>query len=179
MKKVLVVIGSVREGRRADTILKLVTTELEKRPQLEVSIADFKDIQLPFYNHPKLPGDADFSTDNEHVLRWYELLEQSDGFIFLTPEYNHTTSAVLKNAIDWAYHQWSGKPVAFVGWGSVGGSRSVEHLLQIVPRVGLVAIHRPVLIIPSRDLDENGQPLSPATVSAINGTLDKLEEALA
>lgn len=178
MKKVLVVVGSVREGRTADKILKLVTRELEKRPDLEVKIADLKDIVLPFYNHSKLPGDPDFSTDNEQVLHWYQLLEQSEGFIFLTPEYNHTTSAVLKNAIDWAYHQWSGKPVAFVGWGSVGGSRSVEHLIQIVPRVGLEAIHRPVLITPRRDLDENGEPLSPATADAINGTLDKLEEAL-
>ena len=74
------------------------------------------------------------------------LIDQADGFVFVTPEYNHSVSAALKNAIDYLAKEWANKPAGFVSYGGNGGSRAVEHL-------------RPILVLPeTQPAGENGQP---------------------
>ena len=87
----------------------------------------------------------------DHTKAWAEKIAAYDGFVFVTPEYNHSTSGVLKNAIDYLYAEWNNKAAAFVCYGSLGGARAIEHLraicaeLQIAaraPAAVLLAVHR-------------------------------------
>jgi len=104
---------------------------------------------MPFFDQPlppAMPGRPPY--ENEVVKKWTAEIAQSDGFIFVTPEYNYGPSAVLKNALDWVYPEWNRKAAAFVSYGSAMGARGVQHLrmtaieLQLAPV--LSSVHIPV-----------------------------------
>src|SRR6202035_1119728 len=108
-----------------------------------------RDFPIPFFAQPAppaMPGRPAY--ENEVVQRWTAAIAQSDGFVFVTPEYNYGPSAVLKNAIDWVYPEWNRKAAAFVSYGSAGGARSVQQLrltaieLQLAPV--RASVHIPV-----------------------------------
>lgn len=107
---------------------------------------------MPFFDAPvppAMPGRPAY--EDEVVKRWTEAIAASDGFIIVSPEYNHGPSAVLKNAIDWVYPEWSRKAVTFVGYGSVGGARAIEQLREIAVEMQLApirsAVHVPAAAI--------------------------------
>ena len=102
---------------------------------------------MPFFDQPvtpATPGRPAF--EHEVVQRWTAAIAQSDGFVFVTPEYNYGPAAVLKNAIDWVYPEWKRKAVCFVSYGSAGGTRSVQQLRQNVIELQLAPIHSSVHI---------------------------------
>jgi len=84
---------------------------------------------------------------NEVPRRWQAKLAEFDAFIVTAAEYNHGPTAVLKNALDYAYAEWSNKPVAFVGYGGVGGSRAVEQLRLNVIELQMAPIRSAVHIL--------------------------------
>jgi NAD(P)H-dependent FMN reductase len=178
MKKIMVVIGSARQGRAADKIVQLVSNELAKHPDLKVDIADLKEVGLPFYDHPLPPSMPGFEYQTPETKQWGERVAANDGFIFLTPEYNHSTSAILKNAIDWVYTGWNNKPVAFVSWGVDSGVRAVEHLRQIVqwPMLTplLTATHIPLFTA----FDKDGKLVDNSVSVKLARTVDELEKSL-
>lgn len=136
--KIGIIVGSVREGRTADKILSWLKPIVDARTDLDFEIIDLKDYPLPFFDETIPPG-YNPTPKNEMAQKWQAKLAEQDGFIFLVAEYNRGPTAVLKNAIDWAYTQWNRKAAAYVGYGSVGGARAVEQLrtnsveLQMVP----------------------------------------------
>ena len=67
-----------------------------------------------------------------HTFPWAEKIAEFDGYVFVTPEYNHSTSGALKNAIDYLYKEWNNKAAGFVSYGTAGGTRAVEHLRLIM-----------------------------------------------
>jgi len=102
---------------------------------------------MPFFDPavpPSRPGRAPY--ENEVVQRWTDAIAASDGFVFVTPEYNYGPSAVLKNAIDWVYPEWNRKAAAFVGYGGAMGARSVQQLRQVMTELQIAPIRSSVHI---------------------------------
>ncbi len=126
-----VIAGSTREGRFSDQAALWIKDELMKQEGVVAEVLDLRDYDMPFFNHAVSPSFKSEPYMHEAVARFTNKIGEADGFVMVTPEYNHSTSAVLKNAIDWVYQEWNKKPVAFVSYGSVGGARAVEHLRLI------------------------------------------------
>ena len=135
-----VIVGSIRQGRFGEKPAKWIFQQVQKRDGVEARLLDLRDFPMPFFDHPMppgMPGRAPY--ENEVVKRWTNEIAQSDGFIFVTPEYNYGPPAVLKNALDWVYQEWNRKVAAFVSYGGTGGIRSVQQLrltaieLQLTP----------------------------------------------
>ena len=134
-----VIVGSTREARFSDKAAAWITGEIRKQKELEVEVLDLRDYDMPFYNEPVSPSYKQEPFKNEAVARFTKKIAEGDAFVIVTPEYNHGTSGILKNALDWVYPEWNNKPVAFMSYGSVGGARAVEQLrlnaieLQMAP----------------------------------------------
>ena len=134
-----VIAGSTREGRFSDKAAVWIAEEISKQEGVAVEVLDLRDYDMPFFNEPMSPSFKQEPYKNEAVARFTKKIEEGDAFVIVTPEYNHGTSGVLKNALDWVYQEWNNKPVAFVSYGSVGGARAVEQLrlnaieLQMAP----------------------------------------------
>jgi NAD(P)H-dependent FMN reductase len=108
-------------------------------------VVDLADIALPLLDEPKPPAMGDYA--NEHTKAWSKIVDETDGYVFITPEYNHSTSAVLKNAIDFVAHEWNHKPVGFVGYGAeAGGARAIEHLRGVVAWLKMYSMGDQVII---------------------------------
>lgn len=136
---VKVIAGSTREGRFSDKAALWIAKELEKQKGVAPEVLDLRDYDMPFFNEPTSPAYKQEPYKNEAVARFTAKIAEGDAFVLVTPEYNHGTSGVLKNALDWVYQEWNNKPVAFVSYGGVGGARAVEQLrlnaieLQMAP----------------------------------------------
>ncbi len=134
-----VIAGSTREGRFSDKAAAWIAEEIKKQEGVKVEVLDLRDYDMPFFNEPMSPSFKQEPYKNEAVARFTKKIEEGDAFVIVTPEYNHGTSGVLKNALDWVYPEWNNKSVAFVSYGSVGGARAVEQLrlnaieLQMAP----------------------------------------------
>lgn len=149
MTVISVIIGSVRQGRFAEKPARWILDHLKQRAGIDARLLDLNDYPMPFFDAPippAMPGRPAY--EHEVVKRWTRAIAQSDGFVIVSPEYNHGPSAVLKNAIDWVYPEWNRKAVTFVGWGSVGGARAIEQLREIAVEMQLApirsAVHIPV-----------------------------------
>ncbi|MEK7661986.1 MAG: NAD(P)H-dependent oxidoreductase [Patescibacteria group bacterium] len=136
---VKVIVGSTREGRWSDKAAAWIAGEIKKEEGVAVEVLDLRDYDMPFFNEPVSPSYKQEPYKNEAVARFTAKIAEGDAYVVVTPEYNHGTSGVLKNALDWVYQEWNNKAVAFVSYGSVGGARAVEQLrltaieLQMAP----------------------------------------------
>jgi NAD(P)H-dependent FMN reductase len=134
MKKVLVVIGSARQGRSADGVAKLVSSELTAM-NVEPVMADLKEINLPFFDDSNTPSSENYIPSSQNAQKWTQMVADADGIIFLTPEYNHGTSAIIKNAIDWVYAPFENKPVSLIGYGWGGAPFAIASLTETLNHV--------------------------------------------
>jgi len=147
MTIISVIVGSIREGRFSEKPAKWILQHLRKRESIDARLLDLRDFPMPFFDQaatPATPGRAPYK--NEVVKRWTAAIAQSDGFVFVTPEYNYGTSAVLKNAIDWVYPEWNRKAAGFVSYGSAMGVRAVQQLRESAIEVQLAPIRSSVHI---------------------------------
>lgn len=134
-----VIAGSTREGRFSDKAAAWIADEIKKQEEVVIEVLDLRDYEMPFFNEPVSPSFKQEPYKNEAVARFTKKIAEGDAFVIVTPEYNHGTSGVLKNSLDWVYQEWNNKPVAFVSYGSAGGARAVEQLrlnaieLQMAP----------------------------------------------
>src|SRR5438309_6923791 len=144
-----VIIGSTRQGRFSEKPAQWIVQELRKREVMEARLLDLSHFPMPCFDQPMppaMPGRPAY--EHDVVKNWTAQIAASAAFIFVTPEYNYGTSAVLKNAIDWVYPEWNRKADAFVSYGSAMGVRSVQQLretaieLQMAPTRS--SIHIPV-----------------------------------
>jgi NAD(P)H-dependent FMN reductase len=124
--KIAVILGSTRPGRNGKAVADWVVQKASVRSDAQYELVDLVEHPLPHVDEPMLPILAQYA--NEHTKAWAEKVGSYDGFIFVTPEYNHSISGVLKNAIDYLYAEWNNKSAAFVSYGSVGGARAIEQL---------------------------------------------------
>jgi NAD(P)H-dependent FMN reductase len=142
MAKIKVIIGSTRQGRFGDQPAKWIA-EKAKIKGLDVEILDLRDYPLPFFDEAMSPTAAaakDGAYPYPVSAKWTAKIAEADGFIMIAAEYNHGYTAVLKNAIDYVSPEWNKKPVAFVGYGSVGGARAIEQLRQVVIELQMTPI---------------------------------------
>src|SRR6202167_1326615 len=147
MTIISVIVGSTREGRFSEKPAKWILQHLKKRENVEARLLDLRDFPMPFFDQsatPGMPGRAPYK--NEIVHKWTAEIARSDGFVFVTPEYNYGTSAVLKNAIDWVYPEWNRKAAGFVSYGSAMGARAVQQLRESAIEVQLAPIRSSVHI---------------------------------
>jgi NAD(P)H-dependent FMN reductase len=138
MAHVMIVVGSVRPGRIGLPIAEWVRSRAEDAGH-EVDFVDLKELALPFLDEPSHPIKRDYQ--HAHTRAWSARVDAADALIFVTPEYNHSYSPALKNAIDYLYAEWQAKPVGFVSYGGMsGGSRGVTALEPVLSSVGAVKI---------------------------------------
>jgi NAD(P)H-dependent FMN reductase len=128
--RVGIIIGTTREGRFGDKPARWIENLADRHGRLQPEIVDLRDYRIPFFDQPGSP--AWVGTHHDEGKRWERKMGELDGYIFVTAEYNHGPSAVLKNALDHAYNVYNKKPAAFVGYGMLGAARSIQQLRQIL-----------------------------------------------
>lgn len=135
--KIGVIVGSTRATRFADKPTEWIANIAKARGDFDVEVVDLRDYPMPFFDEAASSLWA--RSKNEVALRWQKKVAEFDGFIVIAAEYNRGPTAVLKNALDYAYTEWNRKPITFVGYGGVGGARAIEQLrlhaveLQMAP----------------------------------------------
>ncbi|GAA2245560.1 hypothetical protein GCM10010401_18730 [Rarobacter faecitabidus] len=169
MTKLMIVVGSVRPGRIGLPIAQWVRDQAESDGRFEVDFADLGEIGLPFMDEPKHPRLRQYT--HQHTIDWSRRVEAADAFVFVTPEYNHSYSPALKNALDFLFVEWSRKPVAFVAYGGVsGGTRGLMAMAPVIEALGLVRAQTNVEIHGAGSLVKDG---AFAADERLAGTLGK------
>src|SRR5690349_6365152 len=156
---IAIVVGSTRPGRLGADVADWVARQAKERTVADYEVLDEAEFDLDLLNEPTVPGAANREYDNEKTRRWSRTVDVFDGFVFVTPEYNHTVPAALKNAFDVLNPEWGHKLVAFVGYGADGAVLAVEHWRTIVANARMVAVRAQVALSLFHDMDDEG--LSP------------------
>jgi NAD(P)H-dependent FMN reductase len=125
-----IIVGSVREGRRAKPVADWVYKQATSRTDCSVELVDLKDWGLPLFSFGRPPILGEY--ENELQQRWAQKVAQGDGYLFVSPEYNHGYTPALKNALDYLYAEWVRKPASFVTYGGVSGARGIEQLRLVL-----------------------------------------------
>jgi NAD(P)H-dependent FMN reductase len=144
MLRVGIIVGSTRPGRKAAAVAKWAYDILKIRKDAEFEIIDIEDYKLPLLDEPVPPSMHQYSKG--HTKTWSAKIDSFDAYIFVTPEYNHSVSAALKNAIDFLFHEWNNKAAGFVGYGSAGGVRAVECLRLVMGEIKVADVRAQVLL---------------------------------
>lgn len=144
--KIQIIIGSTRKGRFGEKPARYAFDELGKKEGVEAEVVDLRDWPLPFFDEASSPMRLAGNYESDLAKKWAAKIGEADGYIMTAAEYNHGYTAVLKNAIDWVYREWNDKPVGFIGYGSVGGSRAIEQLRQVVIQLKMRPISNAVHI---------------------------------
>ncbi len=144
MLKIAIIIGSTRPGRNGAAVAHWVHELAGKRGDAEFELVDLQDFQLPHLDEPMPPAMGHYS--QPHTQAWARTIDSFDGFVFVTPEYNHSTSGALKNAIDFLYQEWTNKAAGFVSYGSAGGTRAVEHLRLVMGELQVADVRSQVAL---------------------------------
>lgn len=138
MTRIAVIIGSTRQGRQSDRLAKWAAKEVGQKA--EVDVLDLRDYPLPFFDEAISPRYNPDRKPVPEVKKWLDRVGEFDAYVLVTPEYNRSTSAVLKNALDHVDFQMDKKPVALVAHGSTGGAQAVANLRMALPGVGAISI---------------------------------------
>lgn len=179
MTKIEVVVGSTRQGRFSERVAAWVFEYLNAHGRFDVELVDLRDYPLPFFDHPP-PARTLRDYPSEDVARLGRKLDEADGFVVLTAEYNHGYPAVLKNAMDHTFVEWRRKPIAFVGWGNVGGARAIEQLRQVAVEFEMAPLRHAVHILPDilRTARESHDPLDTSVFAPLEPRLKMLADDL-
>jgi NAD(P)H-dependent FMN reductase len=173
MTKIGIILGSTRPGRNGEGVANWVLDVAARRTDAEFELVDLLDYKLPHLDEAMPPAYGQYS--QPHTIEWASKIASFDGFVMVTPEYNHSTSGALKNAIDFLFAEWNNKAVGFVGYGSVGGARAVEHLRLIAGELMMADVRAQVTLSLVNDF-ENFSKLVPSErqEQALNAMLDQL-----
>ncbi|MGO4261173.1 NADPH-dependent FMN reductase [Lysobacter sp. TAB13] len=145
MPRIALIIGSTRPNRFADVPAAWVQAGAQARG-LKLDTLDLRDHPLPLFEEPVPPSFTGGVYQNPAADAWRRRIGEYDGYILTAAEYNHGPTAVLKNALDSAFVEWADKPVTFVGYGGVGGSRAIEQLRQHAIELKMAPIRNAVHI---------------------------------
>lgn len=154
-EKIGVILGSVREGRAGEQIARWVLQQAQARGTLDYTLLDLAEFDVPHLAAATPPGAAQKQYGDEAVTRWSQAVDECDGFIFVTPEYNHSVPGTMKNAFDSLGPEWMRKPVAFVGYGFDSAIRAVEHWRVIVANFSMFDVRNQVSLSLIDDMEDN------------------------
>jgi NAD(P)H-dependent FMN reductase len=173
MTRIGIILGSTRPNRNGEQVAKWVYDIASRRDDAEFELVDLRDYPLPHLDEPLPPSMGQYQ--NEHTKQWAEKIASFDGFVIVTPEYNHSTSGVLKNAIDYLYAEWNNKAVGFVSYGGVGGARAAEHLRLVAGELQMADVRQQVALSLLTEF-ENFSVFKPSdyNVAALNTLFDQV-----
>jgi NAD(P)H-dependent FMN reductase len=173
MLRIGVILGSTRPGRLGEQVADWVMEHVEDRKDAQYGLIDLIDHPLPHLDEPVPPSMGRYKHD--HTRQWAEVIDGFDGFVVVTPEYNHSIPGVLKNAFDYLYAEWNDKAIGFVSYGSAGGVRAVEHLRLIAGELQLADV-RVAVSLPFASEFEDHKTFAPSegAASALDAMLAQL-----
>src|ERR1700726_2825603 len=144
MPRIGIILGSTRPNRNGEQVAKWVLELASQRDDAEFELVALRDYPLPPLDEPMPPSIGQYA--NDHTKEWAKKIASFDGFVMVTPEYNHSTSGVLKNAIDFLFAEWNNKAVGFVSYGAVGGARAAEHLRLVAAELKMADVRQQVTL---------------------------------
>lgn len=178
--KIQIIVGSTRQGRATPRVAKWVSKIADQTlGVVNIEMVDLADYNLPLFDEPLPPLANQDRKPVDIAKKWLDKLAEADGYIFVTPEYNHGMPASLKNAVDYVDTQLRRKPVMIVSHGVVGGARSSEQLAQVLrSNVGAVPIPESITIVGmvgfSNLISEEGEALEGVVKNAEGALGDAL-----
>lgn len=177
--KVQVIVGSVRENRVTDKAAKWVASEAAKLTDVQAEVVDLIDYPMPLFNEGVSPRYNPDRKPVPEVKKWLDKMAEADAYVFVTAEYNRSTTPVIKNAIDYLGYELEKKPVLLVGHGSTGGAQAIGNLREIFPGVGAVTIAKAVYLNdrPGEVMDDEGK-LNEEVANRAYGPQNMLQAAL-
>ncbi|MEV0719900.1 NAD(P)H-dependent oxidoreductase [Asanoa sp. NPDC050611] len=173
MINVAVVLASTRPGRKGKPVADWVLKHATQRRDAHFELVDLAEVNLPHLDEPVPPAAGRYVHD--HTKSWAATVAGYDGFVFVTPEYNHSYPGVLKNALDRVYAEWNNKAAAFVSYGVDGGVRAVEALRPVMASLRLADVGSQVALSMFHDFTEFTE-FTPGEhqATSLTGTLDQL-----
>jgi len=180
--RLMIIVGSVRPGRIGLPIARWVESVARERDGVDIDFVDLAELALPFMDEPQHPRLQNYT--HSHTLAWSERVAAADAVLLVTPEYNHSYSPALKNALDYLHREWWRKPVAFVSYGGVSaGTRAVVALTVVTSGLGMVRTGAAVEInFPAQQLQDGVFVPNEKESTILGHVLDELgplSEALA
>ncbi len=171
--RIAIIIGSTRPGRNGEAVAKWVHEIAQKRSDAGFELVDIKDYNLPLLDEPVPSIMGQYS--KPHTKAWAAKIGSFDGYVFVTPEYNHGISGALKNAIDFLFREWNDKAAGFVSYGGAGGARAVEQLRLVLAEVHIATVRNQVLLSMFTDF-ENYSVFKPAShhEKSVNAVFDQV-----
>ncbi|WP_431278185.1 NADPH-dependent FMN reductase [Leifsonia poae] len=173
MTKIAIIIGSTRPGRNGESVARWVLEHAEQRTGVEYELVDLKDWELPHLDEPMPAAMGQYV--GEHTKAWAAKVGEFDGYLFVTPEYNHSTSGVLKNAIDYVGAEWNNKAAGFVSYGVFGGARAVEHLRLVLSTLQVATVTAQVGLSLAHDFENWALKATPQQAAALTPLFEQLE----
>ncbi|GAA2599741.1 NAD(P)H-dependent oxidoreductase [Dactylosporangium fulvum] len=173
MARIGIIIGSTRPGRRGPAVGRWVhQVAVTDRPAVTFEILDLADFGLPLLDEPCPAAMGQYRYPHTHA--WANAVARCDGFVFVTPEYNHSTSAAMKNAIDYLFAEWHDKAAGFVSYGVTGGWRATEALRLILAEVRVAGVRTAVGLSLFTDFSASGLTPAPHQRATLQTMLDEL-----
>jgi NAD(P)H-dependent FMN reductase len=142
--RIAIILGSTRPGRRGAAVAEWVLSQASRRSDATFELVDLADYNLPLFDEPFPPAMGKYT--KPHTQLWADKIASFDAFVFVTPEYNRSTTGALKNAIDFLKNEWRNKTAGFVGYGSLGAARAIEHLRQIMGELEVANVRAQVTL---------------------------------
>jgi NAD(P)H-dependent FMN reductase len=170
-----VIIGSTRPGRAGLTIAQWFVGRAEVHGGFDVRVVDLAELNLPFFDEPNHPRLRQYL--HQHTKDWSAIVDASDAFVIVTPEYNYGLTAPVKNALDYLNQEWKDKPIGFVSYGGIAaGTRAVQQLKQVVTTLKMLPVFESVNIpFHTQFIDEEGVvQANDIMLQAASGMLDEL-----
>ena len=152
MIKIGIILGSTRPGRNNEAVANWTFEHAKAHGGAEYELVDIASFNLPLLDEPVPPIMGQYT--KPHTKAWAQKIASLDSFVFVTPEYNHSVSGALKNAIDYLYAEWNNKAAGFVSYGSAGGARAVEHLRGIAGEVQIADVRQQVMFSMTDDFEQ-------------------------
>jgi len=176
MTKIAIVLGSTRPGRRGAAVARWVLEQAVTRGAADYELVDLADVPLPNLDEPMSPTLGVYQ--HEHTRSWAAKVAEFDGYVFVTPEYNHSIPGVLKNALDFVYGEWNDKAAGIVsyGGGDPGGARAAEQLRLILGELQIADVSEQVALSFRTDFEDSSS-FTPGSWQprALSKMLDQVE----
>lgn len=176
--KLAVVLGTIRSGRQTAKQANWVANTAAEMEDVEVEIVDLADYPMPFFNEPISPRYNPNREIEPSVQKWLDKIGSFDAYVYVTPEYNHSIPAVLKNAFDYQTWELKRKPAAIVSHGTVGGARAAMHLKEVISEGLAVPIQNFVAMAGMSELIDDDGNLNEAAKANPYGPQATLENLL-